>query len=333
MYSASHEIVPATALSWSLPQPVSTPWEAGTLTGTALPTIHSQPTPSAFQPGPEATIAPLLTPGLSLSPASEPFPAKLVERVRSGQFVEMRDLLTDNIALLQQLEVFGGQCPLQTLPGALKPRLRDVVSLPSWMYCFLAYVAIRSRDPATRDMLAYARLLIREAQRHGGSGWLDYDRVFRQQVAIDRTLRWNSLQSDIQAATLVGCAPGPRKFCTLCREPDHGAEQCALAFLQQPPVQASSSAGFGRFRPRPQEQMGRRPESRLGICVSWNKGRCIYPGSCRFRHICATCHQQHAARDCTATPSDSEYRRDPFNSGRRQPLIPSKPRPGQVPRQ
>lgn len=135
-----------------------------------MPTIHSQPTPSAFQSGPEATIAPLLTPGLSLSPASEPFPAKLVERVRSGQFVEMRDLLTDNIALLQQLEVFRGQCPLQTLPGALKPRLRDVVSLPSWMYCFLAYVAIRSRDPATRDMLAYARLLIREAQRHGGSG-------------------------------------------------------------------------------------------------------------------------------------------------------------------
>ena len=34
-------------------------------------------------------------------------------------------------------------------------------------------------------MLAYARLLVREAQRHGGRGWLDYDRIFHQQAALD----------------------------------------------------------------------------------------------------------------------------------------------------
>ena len=38
-------------------------------------------------------------------------------------------------------------------------------------------------------MLAYARLMVREAQRHGGLGWLDYDRVFRQQAALDPSLR------------------------------------------------------------------------------------------------------------------------------------------------
>ena len=41
-------------------------------------------------------------------------------------------------------------------------------------------------------MLAYAHLKVREAQRHGGSGWLDYDRVFRQQEALDPSLRWNT---------------------------------------------------------------------------------------------------------------------------------------------
>ena len=46
--------------------------------------------------------------GLSLSPATSPFPHKLVDRDRSGQFVDMRDLLTDNISLLQQLDTFGG---------------------------------------------------------------------------------------------------------------------------------------------------------------------------------------------------------------------------------
>ena len=109
--------------------------------------------------------------------------------MRLGQFVDMKDLLADNVALLQQLETFGGQHSLPTLPGVLRPGLREVTTLASWMYCFLAYVAMRATEPGIREMLAYARLLIREAQRHGGRGWLDYDRVFRQQAAIDRTLR------------------------------------------------------------------------------------------------------------------------------------------------
>ena len=107
----------------------------------------------------------------------------------------------------------------------------------SWMYCFLAYIVMREPDPNIRDMLAYARLIIREALRHGGSGWLDYDRVFRQQAAIDHSLRWNSLHPGIQASTLIGHAPGTVVFCTLCREPDHTADQCALTCLQSPTSQ------------------------------------------------------------------------------------------------
>lgn len=77
-----------------------------------------------------------------------PFPRKLVDRIRTGQYVEMRDLLTDNISLLQQMDTFTSQYAcIPALPGALKPRLRDVASLPSWMYCFLAYIAIRCTDP------------------------------------------------------------------------------------------------------------------------------------------------------------------------------------------
>ena len=90
---------------------------------------------------------------VSLSPASEPFPAKLVERIRSGQFVDMREQMTDNIALLQQLET--SQCPISNLPEIYTPRLREILSLPSWLHSFLAYVAIRSDDTRTRNMLAY----------------------------------------------------------------------------------------------------------------------------------------------------------------------------------
>ena len=59
-----------------------------------------------------ASILPMLPPlpasssqsGLSLSMSSEPIPARLVTRIQSGQFIEMRDLLRDNIALTQHYE-------------------------------------------------------------------------------------------------------------------------------------------------------------------------------------------------------------------------------------
>lgn len=156
---------------------------------------------------------------ISLSPAAEPIPSKLVDKIRSGQFIEIRELLTDNIALLQQMDSLKMPgIPFPILPGALKPHWREVSTLPSWLYCFLAYVAILAPDRGKRDMLAYARLIIREAQRHGGMGWLDYDRIFRQQAAA---IRWNTLHPAIQGSTMVGQAPRPNTFCTLCHEVDH----------------------------------------------------------------------------------------------------------------
>lgn len=261
--------------------------------------------------------------GFSLSPATEPFPRKLVDRVRSGQYVDMRDLLNDNIALVQQLGAFSSHSAcLPALPGALRPRLREITTLPSWIYCFLAYIAMRSPDAATRDMLAYARLVVREAQRHGGTGWLDYDRVFRQQAALDPTLRWNTLQASIQAATLIGQAAGSGTICTLCREPDHTADHCALTYLQQPADRPS----VGARPPTRSRYPARRRQEPKPLCASWNKGQCLYPSWCSYRHICATCHGQHRARDCGDTPADSEYKRGAAHQGQRQVANPPRTR-------
>lgn len=72
--------------------------------------------------------------------ASGSFPQKLVEKVRSGVYVEMRELLSDNISLIQQLDALNVQCTLPVFPGVMKPRLREVTTLPTWLYCFLAFV-------------------------------------------------------------------------------------------------------------------------------------------------------------------------------------------------
>ena len=149
-------------------------------------------------------------------------------------------------------------------------------------------MAIRTSDPVTHDQLAYARLVVREALRHGGSGWLDYDRAFGQQAATDPSLRWNTLLPGLQAATTL--SRGTAVFCTLCREVDHTRAQCALLCLTPQPVLP------------PQQHPTR------CICTSWNRGTCIFFGNCTYRHVCITCQQMHKARDCPRIPETSIYK-------------------------
>ena len=243
--------------------------------------------------------------GLILSPSSDPIPHRLVSRIQAGEFVEMRDLLADNISLHNQLEDFHGHIWPST-PTHLRPRLREVPSLSSWVYCFCAYIAVLAPDARTRELLAYCRLIIREALRHGGSGWQEYDRTFRRQAAIDSSLPWNVLVPGLQAATLLGNRGGPPGlFCALCREPDHNTGQCALSVTQQPTHPAAPPASPTTFSRRP-----RRPETIAGICASWNQGRCAFPGYCSFRHICAVCrNSNHRGVDCPAAPVGSDYYR------------------------
>lgn len=123
-------------------------------------------------------------------------------------------LPTSNLSLLQQLDTLGSHFLAPTTRGILKHRLREVTTLPAWMYCFMAYVALRVTDLVARDMLVYARLIIMEAQRHGGSDWLDYDQVFRQQATLDPTLKCTELHPGIQASILVGCSTCQSLLCT-----------------------------------------------------------------------------------------------------------------------
>ena len=269
----------------------SAPFMATQSPAATLPVQSFPPMTAAPQFPPNMNPAGL---GVCLSPGSEPVPQKLVDKVLSGAYVDMKELLGDNISLLSQLESLNIAQTLPALPGSMKPRLREVSSLASWLYCFLAYAALRCPDKESRDRLVYARLVIREAQRHGGQGWLAYDRVFRQQAALDPSFQWNVLHPAIQASTLF--APDSQSlsahggtFCSICRGVDHRADYCALAYLKQPTSSLSTP-------PRPIRR--RAAVASHSLCISWNRGKCAYPSSCTYRHVCTVCFQQHPAVNC-----------------------------------
>ena len=163
---------------------------------TVLPPRPTPPVPCLTQNTPgEASHG-----GLLLSPALEVIPKKLVEKIRTGKFIEMKELLQDNISLAAQLqELQQGSSSLQVI-GAARPRLREVASITAWWYCFLAYVATATSDPVTREQLAYMKLIIRQAQSQEGLAFLDYDQAFRQQKVADPSLRWNTLNPSLLAS-------------------------------------------------------------------------------------------------------------------------------------
>ena len=124
------------------------------------------------------------------------------------------------------------------------------------------------------------------------------DRAFRQQAAADASLRWNNLLPGLQASTILGQRNRQEAtFCTLCHGVDHTRPQCALAYLHPPPVRSLPAAYPPGIR--------RRQDN---ICFSWNRGTCTYPGTCFYRHVCATCQLPHKAKDCPRTHENSVFK-------------------------
>ncbi len=105
-------------------------------------TQHQPNTPPTFQL-PQSSYGN----GLILSPAEAPVPQKIVDKIRSGQFVEMRELLADNISLLEQLHRFHALRNISAA-GPSRPRMRDVLTLSSWLYCFYLHSSPHHRSDA-----------------------------------------------------------------------------------------------------------------------------------------------------------------------------------------
>ena len=94
----------------------------------------------------------------------------------------------------------------------------------TWAFYFLA---VSVKNQKAKDMAAYAQLIIHLSQKHGGRGWLAYDRLFRQQAAVGSNHPWNQLAPSLLATTVMILGPA-RRSCELCNGTDHTTLQCAL---------------------------------------------------------------------------------------------------------
>ena len=127
----------------------------------------------------------ILQPQFSLSSSFPPLPAKLVSKIQSLQYIDMKDLLPDNIGLARSLDGLElGALPML----ATRPKLRWIPSILSWVSCFAVYVAVlsESHPHLVQSHFAYMCLIIREARRARGDGWVSYDAIFQQKCCLHK---------------------------------------------------------------------------------------------------------------------------------------------------
>ena len=232
-----------------------------------------------------------------------PIPTRLVEKIQSGQFVELAELLPDHIGSLSGNPALDDEDKTSS-----KQTKRQVTTILEWVRCFSLYMAVIAlKNPGKLpDLLGYQVLIVEARMEHEGDGWLGYDRRFRQMATAVPATTWAKIEPTLWNMAFAGKARSIR--CKYCFGLSHSEQQCELAPAQKQSTDAqaksvsvTSSTQSTQNRQRP-------------ICNEWNYNpaqRCPIP-RCRYRHICIPCSRNpkvmekgHKAMYCPNFPVQS----------------------------
>ena len=100
--------------------------------------------------------------------AIPPIPPNLVEKIESGAFVEMRDLLPSCLGI----------------DNAAKSTQKHghITNIMEWLQSFAVYVSVIARKQPQRvpDLMGYQVLILEASSEYKNDCWMAYDRRFRQ---------------------------------------------------------------------------------------------------------------------------------------------------------
>ena len=249
--------------------------------------------PSSVNSVPGCLLAntPPLNQPFVVGPGYSPIPYKVVSQIVAGKYVNLEDLLPENISIQEpepQLH-FDGRLILSNAPKKNKKQITEIVS---WVEAFTIYSLIIGKFFPNRleDLLKYKLLILRTYRQFSGSAWLNYDREFREVAAAEKCTCWSSMNVQLYNFHTAGAQVRPR----------------AVATTSGDKREAQGSA-----------------TSKI-LCHSWNAGACIAPSmACRFRHACSSCEGEHRKISCPGQSSkphrlDRSYSAEPSESKRRK---------------
>ena len=98
--------------------------------------------------------------------AIPPVPPGLVEKIESGVFVDMGDLVPHRLGLEEITKS--------------KQKRQAISSISEWLQAFAVYVAVISKKQPDRvpDLMGYQVLMLEASSEYKNDCWLAYDRRF-----------------------------------------------------------------------------------------------------------------------------------------------------------
>ena len=129
------------------------------------------------------TLAPSVGKTFVVGPGYAPIPGKLVAKITSGVFVELADLLAENIHAQEAEPHTYLDGKLLVAPG--KKRVVEITDILTWIQAFTIYQWIFCSTYPSRwqDTTQYKLLILQTASQFPGPAWLNYDAAFRKDAA------------------------------------------------------------------------------------------------------------------------------------------------------
>ena len=255
-------------------------------------------------------------------------PVELVQRIRSGSFVDASELLPE----LFEVDAYQreGREGDRNLSGMNTPL--------DWAVSFATYGALLcSTDPSRgHDLFAYMGIVLQMARSLPRDEWLRYDRAFRQMTVMNPSLPWSEvdyplwlsivqpdasmLQSEgsQELAEAIGRerSPTPPPLMAIPMEADvlplaHTSPRVNPNSRWFAPSPSVEREGRSQYSSQDWDYTTAPPTGRNGfeedmrhsledkqVCQRWNEARCDDFG-CRLLHLCGVCNSgQHRGRDC-----------------------------------
>jgi len=224
--------------------------------------------------------------GILLGEALPPVPAKLVNKIRKGDFIEMQDMLPDRWLFADEGE--------QSSRG----NRRCTMDIRVWAQCFATYIRVIAESEPERvpDLLGYMINIIRASQDFVGSSWMTYDDTFRRQVAVSGSKSWGNYNSSLYSMCFTGKAQTLGR-CNFCLSKDHNLRPCPLR-TEESSIELPSQE---------HREFSQLPSEAWPQCRRFNEGRCKST-DCSYRHVCMNCGGRHPAIQCKQSGRGSRSR-------------------------
>ena len=143
--------------------------------------------------------------------ALSPVPTHLIEKIKSGAFIEMGDLSSNG------------------LDDAARLKLRcSVTNISEWLQAFAVHVSVIARKQPHRvlDLMGYQILILEASNEYHNDCWLGYDRHFCQQATSQPHCKWSNVHSTLWNMAFTGQARTDQ--CSYCFSLFHHSRECEL---------------------------------------------------------------------------------------------------------